>query len=652
MAPGPQFNDKITLRGRSSLSGTESVAVWIGRRVGGSIVRVKSSNVLMRRATSFYCEPDMVSDSGSKVSISHSREACNIDRSRKTTTLFSIQHTRPIVTSGIRPKLTVARVEGVIGLQYRLNVWGPFNLMAADGRSIRPPVRKCCALLAILALSDDHRQSRKWLQSCLWSESDDTQASGSLRQELARLKRLLGDAVQSDRLDIWLDAAQFSFDHLSGANIPVNAELLQGMDINDEGFEDWIRMQRQSYANRQTEVETDPNPVIETHRGTRRSRCAVIFDCRSEGGAEANVAALLFSELLNQKLNRYELFICLGHECTGRAMPPAESCPNGVTSVIRITTFASADEVYLGVSIDKGVAGPRCGCRSVILPRSMSRLHDSVEISRLANQTADAMIDKAIAGDFPRGGAVEAMILTSEARRLIFRLDRASLAQADRLLARAYELDPRGQVIGWRAYLRNTAHFQHRTDVMFDQRFASDDLALEALRQAPNDALVQAFSAQLEYINQGNLVEPMIMAERAVELDRSDPMPRALLSNALAVNGHTDEAYQVARQAIALTRGGPQEFYFHHFACMAATAAGDYETALRHARTSVSYSPDFVSPRRYEVVLAMRLGDREGTARAIAAMRRNEPDFEVASLLDQSYPVNTLRRLPIVEALH
>ena len=143
----------------------------------------------------------------------------------------------------------------------------------------------------------------------------------------------------------------------------------------------------------------------------------------------------------------------------------------------------------------------------------------------------------------------------------------------------------------------------------------------------------------------------MLRAERAVELDRSDPLARALLSNALTVNGHLEDAYKVALQSISLAAGSRYEFYFHHFACMAATAAGDYEVALRHARASVSRVPEFVSPRRYEIVLAHKLGDQLGVERAVNAMRNTEPEFDIKMMLDPSYPVNTLRRLPIIETI-
>ena len=548
--------------------------------------------------------------------------------------------------------------KGVLTLRYRIKVWGPFDLQSADGNSIRPTVRKSCALLAALALSDGHRQSRKWLQTLLWSESEESQGAGSLRQELARLKRIMGSAIQSDRLDIWLDAKQFKFDHLETKNMPANVELLQGIDVQDEAFEDWLRDQRQYFANHvdvsegPAEVKATSTRAFQTAAVQRQSskRCTVIFDCDVKGSLEANVAAMFFSEQLYRKLEQYDVFTLIGHG-TSASVSPTPDKAGAYAVVIRIAAFANRDEVCLGVQVDSHQHGPRLGYQSVVLPLTMSRIQVSPEIGRLVQATTDTLLDRMRSEDLASGPTAEAILLANQARKNTFALDRDNLIEADLQLARAYELEPRGQFLGWRAFLRNTAFFQHRTSDIFHDQFGSEELSLEALHQSPDDPIVQAFASQLDYVNQGRLVEPMLRAERAVELDRSDPLARALLSNALTVNGHLEDAYKVALQSISLAAGSRYEFYFHHFACMAATASGDYEVALRHARTSVSRVPDFVSPRRYEIVLAQQLGDQLGVQRAVEAMRNTEPEFDIKMMLDASYPVNTLRRLPIIEAI-
>ncbi|TIT41647.1 MAG: hypothetical protein E5W78_00165 [Mesorhizobium sp.] len=174
---------------------------------------------------------------------------------------------------------------------------------------------------------------------------------------------------------------------------------------------------------------------------------------------------------------------------------------------------------------------------------------------------------------------------------------------------------------------------------------------MEALRHSPDDAVVQTISSQIEYVHQGNLRTPLVMAQRGVERDPTDPLGWALLSNALSTNGKLEEGYQTARRALELTKHSPFQFYFEHFACMAATALADYDQALLHARTALRFRPDFVSTRRYEVALHLRRDEAPQLRQAVKALQQQEPDFTPAALLDPAYPVNTLRRLPIMAAI-
>jgi len=545
--------------------------------------------------------------------------------------------------------------------KFLVTVWGTFDLRSVDGNSIRPTVRRACGLLAMLALSDGHRQSRKWLQSQLWSNSGEAQGAGSLRQELARLKRLLGDAIKSDSLDIWLDPNRFEFDHLSGTP-PQGVDLLQGIDIGDEVFEDWLREQRQITAeNTQKATENERKDSQPSHHeqptrdfiaGHRRQNCTVIFDSLAKGDLGADVAVMFYSEQLQRSLEQFDVFSCITLDT--RALNEADSRAAMVRNavIVRINAFAYDDEVCLGVELSAGLQGRRLDFKSIVIPPGISEIRASSKINGLVHHTVETLLENLKFEMLPTSATAEAMMLAFHARNLTFKLDKESLLGAEDLFKRAYELDPRGQYLAWRGFLRNTAFFQHRNASIFEDPFSSDDLTLEALREAPDSAIVQAFSSQIDYINQGNLVEPMNKAQRAVEIDPTDPLARALLSNSLIVNKRLNEAYEVALQAIALSSGGRYEFYFHHFACMAATAAHDYETALSHARTSTRGVPHFVSPRRYEVALTNHLGDRTGVDIAVAAMRNVEPDFSLKSLLDPRYPVNTLRRLPLIETIN
>lgn len=613
-------------------------------------------NTEIQMTSNFALQPLSSSDCGPHALKARQTEASIIDRNTSPTPVWAHWGTFLEKVVGNANSLRSENETFSSGSVLRVKVLGSFDVLHADGTSIRPTVRKACGLLAILALSTGHRQSRKWIQSQLWSNSSEAKGAGSLRQELARLKRLLGDAIVSDNLDIWLDADQFEFDHLS-KKLAAGVELLQGIDVGDEAFEDWLREQRQSAMSATDDDDSDlparPNtqPTRDFVFGQRRQNCTVIFDTTAKGNLDADVAAMFFSEQLHRSLKQYDVFSCVTLDSRSLGAENHRAAVDRRAVIVRISAFAYGDEVCLGVELDSGFHGRRLDLKSIVVPPGISQLRASNKIGGLVHHTVETLLENVEFDMLPTGATGEALMLAQHARKLTFQLGKQSLLAAEDLLKQAYELDPRGQYIAWRGFLRNTAFFQHRDADIFEESYSSDVLTLEALHQAPDNAIVQAFSSQIDYINQGNLAEPMHKAERAVQLDPTDPMARALLSNALTVNGRLNEGYEVALQAITLSAGGLYEFYFHHFACMAATAAHSYETALSHARASTRNVSHFVSPRRYEVALANHLGDRPSVDHAVEAMRVVEPDFELHTLLDPIYPVNTLRRLPIIETI-
>ncbi|MEO9528880.1 hypothetical protein [Roseibium sp.] len=99
--------------------------------------------------------------------------------------------------------------------------------------------------MALLASAPNGRRTRAWLQDMLWPRSGEQHGRASLRQSLAKLKRILGsvfsEVVVSNNQEVWmnLDALEFLGSPLDGA-------LLEGLDLaGADGFESWLAEQRQ-----------------------------------------------------------------------------------------------------------------------------------------------------------------------------------------------------------------------------------------------------------------------------------------------------------------------------------------------------------------------------------------------------------------------
>lgn len=149
----------------------------------------------------------------------------------------------------------------------RFFLLGPFAIEDAQGHVVTPKAQKTCAMLAMLILSPRATRTRVWLRDKLWSDRSEGQGAASLRQALLDARRALGvvgiDIVKADKKSISLDLSKIGTDS-DRLMLPVsesgleretfervlNEDLLEGMDIRDPEFEDWLALERQVWQRR------------------------------------------------------------------------------------------------------------------------------------------------------------------------------------------------------------------------------------------------------------------------------------------------------------------------------------------------------------------------------------------------------------------
>ena len=142
-------------------------------------------------------------------------------------------------------------------IDLELRLVGRMRLLRRDGVEITPKGRKAQGLLALIGVAPELKRHRSWLQDKLWSDRPPEQGAASLRQELAGIRRALGEAsvclsseggwvaLDPGRVRVKLDPDPDDWE-LTGAP----PEFVAGLDIADPEFEDWIRDQRVVFAER------------------------------------------------------------------------------------------------------------------------------------------------------------------------------------------------------------------------------------------------------------------------------------------------------------------------------------------------------------------------------------------------------------------
>jgi TolB-like protein/Tfp pilus assembly protein PilF len=135
--------------------------------------------------------------------------------------------------------------------------------MRKDGQVIDLPGRRERALLAYLAMPAGESRSRDQLAGMLWSERGDKQARDSLKQAMLRLRKvvegtepavLLSDRefVSLNPAAVLIDVAQFerligegTAKTVAQAMTLYRGELLDGLEVRDPSFEEWLIAERQ-----------------------------------------------------------------------------------------------------------------------------------------------------------------------------------------------------------------------------------------------------------------------------------------------------------------------------------------------------------------------------------------------------------------------
>jgi TolB-like protein len=142
---------------------------------------------------------------------------------------------------------------------------GRLRVTDAAGKAVAVSGRKPQALLAYLALHAGRPQPRAKLAALLWGDRFDEQARQSLRQGVSRLRKafaglepsllvtdaedvtLRADAVDVDAHVVEGLAADGSADALTRAADLCSAPLLDGMDVREAAFDEWLAAERHRF---------------------------------------------------------------------------------------------------------------------------------------------------------------------------------------------------------------------------------------------------------------------------------------------------------------------------------------------------------------------------------------------------------------------
>ncbi|MEO0390589.1 MAG: hypothetical protein AAF218_06565 [Pseudomonadota bacterium] len=520
---------------------------------------------------------------------------------------------------------------------YDVIVDGPLRLKNAQHLDVTPRGKKTRGLLALLAFSKEFRRSRSWLQDRLWSDRGHEQAAASLRQSLSELRKCLdtdAPALLAENGCVQLNPDLF---RVNADDITDPMSLLEDLDIRDAGFEAWLADLKAGLS----------RSLVPRDRNAPPRRPTVVFGLHHEADDHLG--------LVNQlKSNAVRSLLEVGNvNVTDMEYINAQPAPlEGPSLFVRIHSFLVSGTISVRATIET-LSGSSTIWQTTVEAIPNDPAIDDATIWRLraAGQALVARImEEVITLEAQDDARPLAMALFARAYKTMFGFRRCDLIEADRLLKAAYEIEPHGTYLSWRAFVRSTAAFEHLTDDFLEPCNVAE-LHETALRDDPANSNALIFAARDSFVSDGDSSFGMMLVDKALEKNPSNPLGWGFRSNMLILENRFAEAVHAAERGIRLAEGQPMFPTMSIFCSMARIANEELKQAELDARAGVMTGSKCQALRRYLFALYSVHNKPEQAKIELGILRQREADFTPQHLLMQSYPLQTLQSLKFAELL-
>jgi len=518
----------------------------------------------------------------------------------------------------------------------QLNVIGPFDLRRTDGSRVTITSKKARAVLAMLAVAPGGRRERRWLQYKLWSERGEREGAASLRQTLSALRRALapmGDVLEADRTTVTLSLSEVAVDALELSSVaqrlPGQAEFLEGLDIRDPEFDNWLREQRAFWSRQLETSQGGPDPSEVDFAPPLDVPCVTLMPFASAEPLTAQAQELAEQVLDQLARHRWISFmdwaVHSGRSAAGAARPATANYV--VTGQLR----QSSGRLVLMVELTHLTTG-----QSVKRAQFTAPLADAADIGAgFATVARDMAIE--VAGNF---SCALAQSYEQRSQSRPAQSDEALVWQGrwhiNRLTPEDFE---KAQAIFEDIIARNPGHVEAHVYLalttlwrVWTCRADPRDIKL-ARRQAQKAIKLDVSDGRGYWIAGcaecwlGNKTAAVHYTDEAIRLCPSLAFAHDQRGTNLAYDGNPLAALEALEHAIRLSPHHPQRFCFEGETALAALLAGDLSAALQHADHALLLRPAYWYAHMVKVLALHRMGRADAVARAKRELYEFEPRF-------------------------
>lgn len=520
---------------------------------------------------------------------------------------------------------------------------GVLEVRDDEGSLCTPRGAKARAILAMLCQAPDRRRARRWLEARLWSDRGAEQASGSLRQALREIRKALGATsfrLESDRDMVRLTGVETDLERDRAAAAQALAsgrEFLEGIDILDPAFEDWLR---------------DERARVEAQLGIRRpdqvsatARLPFVIRLGGLSDGVGSFAGRALGDAVGSLLSEFAHVSVYG---AGGTPVPADLPREGMA--LHVEGVQIQDRVHVLVSLSSIASGRIIWNQRAALPAAEADFTGAGDLPPLVFQAADAAL-----AHFPQlpecqNGPRRANALIARAVDEMFSYDRARLREADRLLVEAEGIAVSARVHAWRMLLRQIMLVE-RTEPEPARLLAEiEGLARKALERSKGNPLVLALVGLSWMMIDDKPGAGGSLARDALALSPYNAYSHLAQAVALSRQGDDHGALEAARRGAEIAARTAHVHWWEAVAGLVALRGRHYRAAIAHYEAAHYRAPGFRAAMRHLLFLYLAVGEREKAARVYRDLLRAEPDFTLDRIrLEPAYPAATLRHSGLLE---
>jgi len=433
-------------------------------------------------------------------------------------------------------------------------------------------------------------------------------------------------------------------------------ELLEGFDIGEEGFEDWLRGRRQELSER-AETATIDDRVIALHARVDHGKQEAVLNrvvlVRSAqiGQHGASVIADSLLDSIAKTITELGAARILDRRREDGGVDPDENSPSHKTLALRSDIFGSDTKQVIRLALSQQPANTLAWSSTLQSSGKEALNINDPNVMRCINQVVSVAIDQFIKIRSDGSGRTAASTLCHSGILYLFRLGKMNFETADRLFASAFEIEPRGVYLAWRAYLRTFLLAERQYTCRQTVEAEALDFMYRALELEPHNSYVAGLSAHVQTMMRRSYVAAYELAERSIELNHANPIGWACLGIAKSYLGQSEEGFHHTLLARAIAGSAPFRYQIDALSCIAGTIAGEVDKAVYLAEASRALAPGFAPPLRYLSALYAHTGRHDLSFEMVRKLQVSEPDFCYDKLRDKAYPAAGLHRTSIIESL-